>query len=289
MKIFEILSVNLTKIASEKRLALTLEREYLLSFVLGVSRSYLIAYPDQELLFEQQEKFDNLWARRMRGEPLAYMTGRQAFWDIALEVTPDTLIPRSETELLVEYILDKYTRISAQMQPFRVLDLGTGTGAIGITLAKACREWEVLAVDSSRPALIIAEKNARQYQLSNIKFLLSNWYTSIKNLKNNNLFNIIVSNPPYISEDDNYLSPDVKNFEPVSALISPEAGLADLKIIITQAPEFLISGGLLIVEHGFQQGPAVQAIFKQENFKEVVTLKDIQGHPRATLGFFNVG
>lgn len=212
-------------------------------------------------------------ARLKQGEPLAYVIGSQPFWTLDLKVTSDTLVPRPDTEILVE------TALGLPLpQQASVLDLGTGTGAIALSLASEKLTWHVLATDIYAPTLSIAQENAQKYALSKVKFCLSTWYDQIPKQK----FDLIVSNPPYIDEQDTHL--ENLQTEPYRALVSAEAGLADLKIIIGQSVYWLNPNGWLIVEHGYDQGEAVRLIFAQFKFSEIQTIQDYGKNDRITLG-----
>ncbi len=251
-----------------------LDAEVLLYHVLGVRRSHLYAWPEKLLTTRQYEQFQALLARRAQGEPIAYLTGHQEFWSMDLQVNENTLIPRPETELLVELAI---ARISEKAQ---IIDLGTGSGAIALAIAKECQQCSILATDYSPTALKVAQYNAKKLGIDKIKFVQSNWYSNIENVK----ANIIVSNPPYIESSDKHLNQGDVRYEPRTALIAGKDGLTDIRQIIAQASKYLVKKGWLLLEHGYNQAETVQALFKQHDYKTVKTYKDLAGKPRVTLG-----
>jgi release factor glutamine methyltransferase len=260
----------------------SLDAERLLSFVLNKPISFLRAHGELEINAENEKKFIALLHERAQGKPFAYITGEQPFWNLSLLVTPDVLIPRPETELLIEKVLQLVDPPSCfALRRYKVLDLGTGSGAIALAIAKERPEWTVVAVDKSIAALDIAEKNASLNDISNITFLHSDWYEAL----NHQTFDIIVSNPPYIAHDDPAVEKQVMAHEPNEALFAEENGLRDLKFIIQNAPRYLNKNGSLFVEHGYQQGDAVRALFKQFNFQAIETFRDFSDHERVTMGF----
>jgi release factor glutamine methyltransferase len=242
---------------------------FLLRHRLGLDRAGLMLNRDKPLAPELIETLTADAERLRRGEPLAYILGEWSFWDFALRVTPDVLIPRPETETLVEAALGR-ARLGA-----RVLDLGTGSGALAIALNRA-GGFDVLAVDASSEALAIAAGNAEQLD-AGITFLKSDWFSAV-----NGRFDLIVANPPYIAEGDPHLP--ALRYEPMEALVSGPEGLNDLTHIITGAPEFLSPGGWLLVEHGFDQSDAVAALFAAAGFEAIECAIDPGGQPRVTLG-----
>lgn len=252
-----------------------LDAELLLCHLLDVNRTYLRTWPEQELNTVQQALFERLVARRANAEPVAYITGKQAFWSLELSVNADTLIPRPETELLVEQSLDKLGNIKSPM----ILDLGTGSGAIALALALERPDAQIFATDSSVAALKVARSNAQRYHLGNVEFVHTDWGRGLQA----NAFDLVVSNPPYIAADDPDLASDVRRYEPQSALISADEGLHDIRLIAQQAIDLLKPGGWLLVEHGWKQAAAVQKILSGEGFVDVQTLKDLAGHDRVTL------
>ena len=252
-----------------------LDCELLLCHLLDVDRSWLKTWPDREVSSENLQRFQQLLQRRIEGEPIAYIVGNQGFWTLNLKVSPDTLIPRPETELLVETALELNLPSRAQ-----VLDLGTGTGAIALALASERKQWQVIGADLVLGAVELAKHNCQCNKLENVTLLQSNWYRDIPVQP----FDLIVSNPPYIEEGDRHLSEGDIRFEPVSALVSDNNGLKDLDTVIGQSPNYLSSGGWLVVEHGYQQGPAVRELFEATGFAAVETRLDLNGLERITLG-----
>ena len=251
------------------------DAEILLGFVTGKSRSWLVAFDETELLPEQQAQLDALLARRVRGEPVAHLTGEREFWSLPLRVSDATLIPRPDTEVLGEETL---ARLPAA--PARILDLGTGTGAIALALASERPDCTVLGVDRIAAAVALAQSNAERLGIANATFVLSHWFDALPAAR----FDVIVSNPPYIDASDQHLSQGDVRFEPLSALVADDAGLADLRLLIACAPQWLTPGGWLLLEHGWQQDAAVRALMQQQGFLQVATVNDYGGNPRVTLG-----
>ena len=252
-----------------------LDCELLLCHVLDVDRTWLKTWPDREISSDHQQHFQQLLQRRIEGEPIAYIVGSQGFWTLNLKVSPDTLIPRPETELLVETALEL-----ALPQQAQVLDLGTGTGAIALALASERPQWQVSGADLMPGAVELAKHNCQNHKLDNVTLLKSNWFSDIPAQP----FDLIVSNPPYIEEGDRHLSEGDVRFEPASALVSGESGLQDLETLIGQSPDYLAASGWLLVEHGYQQGAAVRELFEQTGFSDVETRLDLNGLERITLG-----
>jgi release factor glutamine methyltransferase len=253
-----------------------IEAEFLIAHVLAKPRSWLYAFSDTTLNAAQQTAFHDALARRLAGEPIAYITGRRGFWSFELQVTPDTLIPRPETELLVELAL-------ACLHPAQnatVLDLGTGSGAVALAIASERPLAQVTAVDYSADALAVAIGNARQLKLANTQFLQGDWFAPVAGQR----FELIVSNPPYIETGDAHLQQGDLRFEPSAALAAGADGLADLRQIVAQAPLHLQAGGWLLVEHGYAQGAAVRELFAQASFSEISTERDLENRERVTLG-----
>lgn len=250
----------------------------LLCHVLEKDRAFLYAWPEQSLTDTQQASFAALLERRRRGEPIAYLIGEREFWSLPLRVSSATLIPRPDTELLVTTALELFSPADA----IKMLDLGTGTGAIAIALAAERPEWHVTALDNSDAALAVARSNAEQLDLPQIKFLRSDWFAQVGSGR----FELIVSNPPYIQESDPHLTQGDLRFEPTSALASGTDGLRDLRVIISQAPDHLATMGWLAVEHGYQQGAAVRELFAENGFSAIGTQCDLAGLERVTCGQF---
>jgi release factor glutamine methyltransferase len=253
-----------------------LDCELLLCHVLDVDRSYLKTWPDRELSSAVEEQFQQLLQRRIQGEPVAYLIGTQGFWTLDLKVSPDTLIPRPETELLIEAALEL-----ALPQRANVLDLGTGTGAIALALASERSQWQVSAVDLMPKAVQLASANCQRHQLGNVKIFQSCWFKEIPAQR----FDLIVSNPPYIEYGDRHLTQGDVRFEPASALVSGADGLDDLRQLIAESVEYLADKGWLMVEHGNQQGAAVRELFHHAGFSAVETRVDLNNLERITLGY----
>ncbi len=257
-----------------------LDCELLLCDVLKKNRAYLYTWPEKELTDEQFFLFKEVFERRKQGEPIAYILGRKEFWSLSFNVNESTLIPRPETELLVESVL---TLLHSQIKTATsVLDLGTGTGAIALALASECPDWHLVGVDKQFEAVDLAKENASKMNLHNVHFYQSDWFNALEN----KTFSVIVSNPPYIDAKDPHLGEGDVRYEPRSALVANEAGLADLSSIIQQSPLYLEAGGWLLLEHGFQQGDAVRALLEKRGFTHVETRLDLAGLPRVSLGQF---
>ncbi|WP_409075543.1 peptide chain release factor N(5)-glutamine methyltransferase [Pantoea sp. C3] len=251
------------------------DAEILLSFVTGKSRSWLMAF-DETLLNDQQlTQLDALLLRRAQGEPVAHLIGEREFWSLPLRVNDATLIPRPDTEILVEQAL---VRLPAT--PSRILDLGTGTGAIALAIASERPDCQVVGVDRIEAAMELAQLNAEQLGLSNASFSLSHWFRDLAPSR----FDLIVSNPPYIDANDIHLGQGDVRFEPRSALVAEEAGLADLRTLIEQAPHWIVAGGWLLLEHGWQQEHAVRQLMIENGYQAVATANDYGGNPRVTFG-----
>lgn len=252
-----------------------LDAELLLAFCLGKSRGYLRTWPEKKLSDEQQAQFAQLMARRKQGEPVAYLLGQQGFWSLDLEVAPHTLIPRPDTELLVETAL-----ALLPATPLKALDLGTGTGAIALALACERPGWHLTGVDRIEEAVALAARNAQRLGMVNARFLRSSWFTALAGER----YQLIVSNPPYIASDDQHLAQGDVRFEPLSALVAGADGLDDIRLIIAQAPDYLEAQGWLMLEHGFDQAAAVRDLLRQGGFTAVESRRDLAGHERISLG-----
>ncbi|SEI56477.1 release factor glutamine methyltransferase [Pseudomonas linyingensis] len=255
-----------------------LDAELLLAHVLGKPRSYLRTWPEHEPSVAQCAAFAALLERRRSGEPVAYLLGQQGFWSLDLEVAPHTLIPRPDTELLVETALALLPGGSV-----RVLDLGTGTGAIALALASERPAWQVLGVDRVPEAVALAERNRARLKLGNVRFVESRWFAALAGQR----FAMIVGNPPYIAAEDPHLREGDVRFEPASALVAGRDGLDDIREIVAQAPEHLEPAGWLLLEHGYDQGEAVRALFAARGFTAVDSRRDLGGNERITLGRWN--
>lgn len=252
-----------------------LDAELLLAAVLGKPRSYLRTWPEHEPGAEQLAAFAALLERRRAGEPVAYILGHQGFWSLDLEVAPHTLIPRPDTELLVETALQL-----APATPQRVLDLGTGSGAIALALASERGGWQVIGVDRIAEAVALAERNRQRLKLGNAEFRQSSWFDGLAGER----FGLILSNPPYIAADDRHLGEGDVRFEPLSALVAGVDGLDDIRQIIAQAPRHLQAGGWLLLEHGYDQAEAVRELLAAAGFTAVDSRRDLGGHQRISLG-----
>ncbi|AXF58840.1 MULTISPECIES: peptide chain release factor N(5)-glutamine methyltransferase [unclassified Leclercia] len=251
------------------------DAEILLEHVTGKARTYLLAFGETQLTADQQAQLDALLARRKTGEPVAHLVGEREFWSLPLYVSAATLIPRPDTECLVEQAL---ARLPAT--PARILDLGTGTGAIALALASERPDCQVTAVDLMPDAVALAQRNLERLALENVTVQQSSWFTALADQQ----FEMIVSNPPYIDECDPHLGEGDVRFEPRSALVAADHGLADLSHIIIQSRQHLVSNGWLLLEHGWTQGEAVRNLFLQAGFAQVETCRDYGGNERLTVG-----
>ena len=290
-----------------------LEAQLLLQHALNVNRAWLIAHQDENLPPSIEAAYRAMLERRLNGEPIAYILGYREFYGLKLKVSPDTLIPRADTETLVEATLGKVDLLltpSPQPSPTRgegvhvadlspsplcgrgvgergengeylaILDLGTGTGAIALAIAKHRPHAHVMALDASQAALDIAIENAKNLEIPNVKFILSDWFSALTNEK----FDLIVSNPPYIEAADAHLKQGDLRFEPLSALASGMDGLDAIRHIIKDAPPYLNPYGWLLLEHGYNQASKVAALLKQAGFSDISHAKDLAGINRVTLG-----
>lgn len=251
-----------------------LDAEVLLLATINQARTYLFTWPEKELADEQQAQFLSFIEQRRQGKPVAHITQYREFWSLNFKVSPATLIPRPDTETLVELALDKATSKQGKL-----LDLGTGTGAIALSLASELPDWQVTAVDYQLDAVLLANDNKSQLGITNAEILQSNWFSALAGEK----FDLIVSNPPYIDPQDPHLQQGDVRFEPLSALIAEKQGMADLEFIITKSREFLNESGWLLLEHGYDQGQLVRDFFAKMAYKVITTEKDLGGNDRVTL------
>lgn len=252
------------------------EAELLLLHVLGRERGWLFAHATDVLDPVTAEAFAALLQRRIAGEPVAYLLGRRGFWTLDLAVSPATLIPRPETERLVELALERLP----EGVPLRIADLGTGSGAIALALASERPQAHVLATDMSAAALAVAADNARAHGLANVAFRRGSWHAPLAGER----FDLIASNPPYIASDDPHLARGDLRFEPATALASGHDGLDDIRLIIAGAPAHLQPGGWLLMEHGWDQGEPIRALLADAGFVEVDTAVDLEQRDRVSLG-----
>ena len=261
----------------------------LLQHATGKSRTQILAFDDTEIDEKVRLKLTALLDRRLKGEPIAYILGEKEFWSLPLNVSKGTLIPRSDTETLVEKALQiALDKLQENPPHFRILDLGTGTGAIALALASElsplCQKrlilLEIIGVDLMPDVVALAQSNAERNKL-NVQFLQSSWFENITGQ-----FDLIVSNPPYIDAKDEHLHQGDVRFEPLSALVANDAGYADLRHIIESAPNYLNSNGALLLEHGWQQGEKVRSIFQENHWEMVETVRDYGDNERVTLGFW---
>jgi release factor glutamine methyltransferase len=252
------------------------EANLLCRHVLNVNRAWLISHERDALEPNQQAGFEALLQRRLNGEPMAYILGSRDFYGLQLKTTPATLIPRPDTETLVDAALAKILENAS----LNILDLGTGTGAVALAIASQRPQTKVIAVDASLEALKVATENAQSLSLSNVRLIESNWFSGLASEK----FDVIVSNPPYIAQDDEHLKQGDLRFEPLSALASGVDGLDDIRKIIQDAPEYLNPNGWLMLEHGYDQADTVAALLNARGFSKVAHAKDIAGTLRVTFG-----
>lgn len=253
-----------------------LDLELLLAAALNKPTSYLHTWPEKLVNQQELTLFNEYLQKRLQGEPIAYILGEQGFWSLDLQVGKQTLIPRPDTELLVETCLNH----TPKDKVLHILDLGTGTGAIALAIASERPLTQVVGVDFIEAAIQLAEKNRARLKLTNVEFIQSNWFSHLIGQQ----FNIIVSNPPYIASDEPHLVEGDVRFEPKSALISGKDGLDDIRKIIQQAPDYLLENGWLFFEHGYQQAKAVQQLLAERGFINISTFYDLGGNERVTGG-----
>ena len=251
-----------------------LDAEILLGHALGKDRTYLFTWPEKTLSENESNQFQVLLDKRLAGHPIAHITATREFWELALKVTADTLIPRPDTETLVAAVLELPLADNAT-----VLDMGTGTGAIALALKSERATWQISALDQSPKALAVAQENAHNLNLT-IQLLQSDWFSALNSQK----FDCIVSNPPYIEEQDPHLSQGDVRFEPLSALTSGPDGLDDIRFIIKNSVYYLQPKGWLLFEHGYNQSKAIQSLLAQNGFENIKTIKDFGDNDRVTLG-----
>ena len=256
----------------------SLDAAVLLCYVLDKPRSFLMTWPEKELREQDLVSFEALLARRLTGEPVAYIVGEREFWSLPLKVSPSTLIPRPDTERLVEIALEKAIQTEGD-----ILDLGTGTGAIALALASELPQRNVVGIDLMPEAQQLAQQNGEQLGIVNATFFAGSWFQP---LEVGTKFAVIVSNPPYIEENDPHLSQGDVRFEPLTALVAADNGLADIRHIIQSARGFLCHEGWLLFEHGFEQAEAVRTIFAEFGYQQIETQQDYGHNDRVTLGRF---
>lgn len=266
--------VNATNQIADNSDSAKLDSQVLLLHVLQKPRSYLFTWPEKLLTNEQVTQFNKYCERRESGEPVAHITGLREFWSLPLEVNPTTLIPRPDTETLVEQALSLTLPKNA-----KVLDLGTGTGAIALALASEMPNWQVTGIDRVADAVELANKNKQRLGFNNVTFIQSDWMSAVPEQR----FDIIVSNPPYIEPDDIHLQQGDVRFEPLSALVAKEDGMADIKHIICQSRGYLQKNGYLLLEHGFQQSIKVRRFFAEMAYENILTVKDLGNNDRITF------
>ena len=253
-----------------------LDAQVLLAYVLDKETIYLMTWPERDISIDQQSQFEDLIAKRSSGVPVAHLVGIREFWSLPIKVNDSTLIPRPDTEMLVESALD------ICKENAHILDLGTGSGAIILALASEVPNATCVGVDLSQDAVELAIDNAKQLAISNVQFKQSNWFENVTGT-----FGVIVSNPPYIDRNDEHLKQGDVRFEPLSALVADNKGLADIEIIAKQAKTYLDVGGYLLIEHGFDQGESVRSILQSNGYSGVKTVKDYGDNDRICIGVYN--
>lgn len=255
------------------------EAKVLLAHVLGRDRAWIAAHAGDTISGEQAKTFDALARRRHGGEPVAYLVGRREFYGLDLEITPDVLIPRPETELLVDLAL---ARVPGDRRA-RVLDLGTGSGAVALAIASARRTAQVVGSDTSAAALALAQRNAVRLGIGNVSFVASDWFVALTDLH----FDVIVANPPYVAAGDQHLNQGDLRYEPASALTAGGDGLSAIRNIVATAPAHLARGGWLLLEHGHDQADRVAALLREAGFVDVRAARDLAGILRVSYGRYS--
>lgn len=267
----------LSKVSDSARL----DTQILLSFILDKEISYFYTWPEKQINSQQLSAFNALLQERLLGKPIAYITGVKEFWSLPLQCNESTLIPRPDTEILVEQVLEVAER--HLNLPIRCLDLGTGTGAIALALASEQPDWSIDAVDYSNDAVELAIKNTKaltkERAIKKVNVYQSDWFSNVNSTSG---FDIIISNPPYIDENDIHLSQGDVQFEPLSALVAGNSGFADIEIIAKEARSFLNAGGFLFFEHGYQQSAEVRNILESLSYQSIKTIKDLNQNDRVT-------
>jgi len=258
-----------------------LDVRLLMQKTLNVDHAWLMSHGDAQLSPAQIQAFNHLLDRRINGEPMAYILGAREFYGLELKTTSATLIPRPDTETLVDAALEKI----APNMALKVLDMGTGTGAIALALASQRAQTKITAVDFSLEALKVAQENAETLQLANVRFIQSHWFDGLTN----HMFDVIVSNPPYIAKDDVHLQQGDLRFEPLSALASGVDGLDDIRVIVANAPKYLHENAWLMLEHGYDQAAAVATLMASAGFKNICHVNDLAGIERVTMGCWSPG
>ncbi len=273
----EMQSVTISQaLAQAHRHIEKIDARMLLEYTLGVSHSFLLTYPDHVLTIQQLQEYFHWVRQRTDGMPVAYIVGKRDFFDLTFRVTQAVLIPRPETELLVELAL----KLISFDQPCRILDLGTGSGVIAITLAKHRPQAQVVAIDMSDEAIAISRWNAENLGVNNLRFLAGNWFDELSKDK----FDLIISNPPYVAEGDPHLQQGDLRFEPLIALSAGENGLTCIRHIIEASPSHLVDSGWLLLEHGYNQADECRQLLRDKDFSNICSYPDLAGIMRVTGG-----
>lgn len=278
-RVDQLLSSASSRLAQAGSPSARLDAEILLCQVLQVDRTWLYTWGDRDVATLERARFEALLAARATGQPIAHLTGEREFWGLPLMTSADTLIPRPDTETLVEAALELARGESGQL-----LDLGTGTGAIALAFASERHGWQVTGVDIRPEAVALAQRNAERLAIANATFFRSDWFASLLNERGDERFDVIVSNPPYIAADDAHLQRGDLRFEPHSALVASEGGLADLRHLAGQAQRYLLPGGWLLLEHGFNQAGPVRDALTAAGLLAVTSRHDLAGRERVSVG-----